>query len=145
MNLRERENLSSTLRCTYFPNLCSYKGPAAAPLTNKDMSVRLGRPSRSSVISAGSKPSPETHVALMVRGQQQKKGLVAFYNMGYFCWMRVLVTGGGCGGGGRSGRVGTATICTQRQRELRKKHFLIAVSDASGRYYRVKMQLEDWT
>lgn len=100
MNFGERENLSSTLRCTYLPNLCSHKGPAALALTNKDMSVRLPQPSRSSVISAGSKPSPENHVALMVRGQQQK-GLVAFCNVGYLCTMGVLslVTGGGGGGG----------------------------------------------
>lgn len=77
------------------------------------MSVRLPWQSRSSVISAGFKPSPETHIALMVHGQQQK-GFVAFYNVCYLCTMGVLslVTGGGW----RRHRY----YCTQQRRKLRE-------------------------
>lgn len=84
------------------------------------MSVWLPWQSQSSVISAGFKPSLETHIALMVHGQQQK-GLVAFYNMCYLCTMGVLssclavgvvvvVEGGGA----------IVAIRTEQRRKLRK-------------------------
>lgn len=49
------------------------------------MSVRLPWQTQSSVISAGFKPSPETHMAVMVHGRKKKGRLVVAYNMCYLC------------------------------------------------------------
>lgn len=83
MNCHDGSHSSSMLHCTYLPIFGFYEEPATVTLTNKDMSLRLLWPPRSSVISAGFTRSWGTYTSDIVPGKRPH------CSMGYVCSIRM--------------------------------------------------------
>lgn len=83
MNFHDGSHSSSTLHCTYWPIFGFYEEPATVTLTNKDMSLWLLWPPRSSVISAGFTCSWGTYTSDMVPDKRPHS------SMDYACSIRM--------------------------------------------------------